>query len=401
MNQPSKSPESVIPLTRADVTALGLKLIWIDGFEAEFHAIWLRDNCRCNACGEPAIGRRTLRLSEMDLGIQVLSAGVMDAAQGDSIEICWSDNHCGLFNAGWLRRHAYDDESRKQRQFKPVLWNREFINDPPILDYDRIMSSDYGLIELLTTLQNSGFTMLRGARAKAGTAEKFARRIGYIQESNFGRVMDLIADRRHRSIANDSDALKPHTDEPYRASPPGIIVFHCVETDVSGAGYSLFLDGFEAAETLRREDLEGFRALTRHNQRFRRFFDDDVDLIAEFPVISTDEFDNVSGVRVNDRVAAPASIDPDQMTVYYRGMQRFLQLVEDENRMIKINLQPGDIAVFDNHRVLHGRTRLTFQGRRWLQWVQVERGDFYSSLRIISDRLNIERSDLPLLRGAY
>ena len=41
----------------------------------------------------------------------------------------------------------------------------------------------------------------------------------------------------------------------------------------------------------------------------------------------------------------------------------------------------------DDHRVLHGRTDLTIDGQRWLQWVQIERGDFHSSLRILADRL--------------
>ncbi len=82
-------------------------------------------------------------------------------------------------------------------------------------------------------------------------------------------------------------------------------------------------------------------------------------------------------------------------------MQQLLEFVEDESRMVKKVLRPGDIAVFDNHRVLHGRTRLQFRGRRWLQWVQIERGDFHSTMRILAGRLGRERDTSPLLRGAY
>ena len=59
------------------------------------------------------------------------------------------------------------------------------------------------------------------------------------------------------------------------------------------------------------------------------------------------------------------------------------------------------IIPFDNHRVLHGRTDLTVDGKRWLQWVQIERGDFHSSLRILADRLGQARDARPLMRGAY
>ena len=66
-----------------------------------------------------------------------------------------------------------------------------------------------------------------------------------------------------------------------------------------------------------------------------------------------------------------------------------------------LTLKPGDIAIFNNHRVLHGRTDLTVDGQRWLQWAQIERGDFHSSLRILADRLGLTRDARPLMRGAY
>ena len=160
-------------------------------------------------------------------------------------------------------------------------------------------------------------------------------------------------------------------------------------------------DGFEIAEILKHEDPEGFMALVNNRQPFRRYFSDDVDLIAQFPIIAIDEFNNITGIRINDRVAAPLSIPPGQVPAYYKGLRRLLELAEDPQRMIQRTLSPGDIVVFDNHRVLHGRTTLTMKGRRWLQWIQVERGDFHSALRITADRLGLERDALPLLRGAY
>jgi hypothetical protein len=69
--------------------------------------------------------------------------------------------------------------------------------------------------------------------------------------------------------------------------------------------------------------------------------------------------------------------------------------------MMHLTLQPGDIAIFDNHRVLHDRTDLTVNGQRWLQRVQIERGDFHSSLRILADRLGLARDTRPMPRGAY
>lgn len=386
-----------VSLQSAEIVDGQVELTWRDGGRNRFHPLWLRDNCRCDECGDPAIGYRRLRLTAIDPAIRPARVDARD----ERIEIAWPDGHHSSYAAGWLRAHACDDAARHARALRPRLWDDDLRRDPPIHDYAEIAADDRGLLMLLEQLRDLGFCFLRGAPPDTGVAETVARRIGYPQESNFGRVQDLVFDPGKRSIAFDVKALKPHTDEPYRASPPGILIFHCIRNDQTGAGASLFMDGFELAERLRADDPQGFAALVSNAQAFRRHYAGEVDLVAEFPVISSDEFGAVCGVRINDRVAAPLSIAPGEIDVYYRGLRRLLELAEDDRLMLRLILQPGDVALFDNHRVLHGRTDLTLDGQRWLQWVQIERGDFHSSLRIVADRLGVARDATALLRGAY
>ncbi len=384
-------------LVSAEFTDGLLRLRWQDQLKSDFHPLWLRDNCRCEDCGDPAVGYRKLRLTELDPGCR---PGALET-DTERLIVSWADGHRSEYAAGWLRQQAYDDAARRRRVFRPRLWDDSLRVDFPLLDYATVAASDTGLLEALHRVRDLGLCLLRNAPAEPGVAETLTRRFGLPQESNFGRVQDLLYDPGKRSIAFDLKALKPHTDEPYRASPPGLLIFHCIHHDQSGAGCSLFMDGFEIAEKLRAEDLRGFTALCEHAQAFRRHYEGDVDLIAEFPILSTDEFGNLCGIRINDRVAAPLSIAPEQIEVYYRGLRRLLELAEDERLMLKLMLQPGDIAIFDNHRILHGRSELAIDGKRWLQWLQIERGDFHSSLRIIADRLGLPRDARPLLRGAY
>jgi gamma-butyrobetaine dioxygenase len=346
-----------------------LEVVWDDGARSTFHDIWLRDNCRCADCGEPEIGRRTLRLTDIPMDISVSDAAI-DADGG--LAIRWSDGHESRFASEWLRAHAYDVEARSRRAFVPPLWADDTRANPPSMAFGEVRDDEAAFLRMLMHVRDSGLCFLRGAPGEPGTVEPLARRIGPLQESNFGRVQDVLVDPSRRSVAQSTIALKPHTDEPYRASPPGVLIFHCVETDVTGAGSSLFMDGFEIAETLRREDPVGFAALTRNKQPFRRH-----------------------------RVAAPLSIAAEDVAAYYRGLRRLLELAEDPDRMIRLTLRPGDVALFDNHRVLHGRTAITTKGRRWLQWLQIERGDFHSALRVTADRLQRTRDAAPLLRGAY
>ncbi len=353
-------------ITDHHCTDNALFITWADKSLSLFHFIWLRDHCRCDVCGQPEVGRRALRLTDIDLGIRPLHV-TLDT--DNTILIEWPDQHVSRFPGTWLKRHAYDMHSRKRRLFKPVLWTGETRSRPPRMSYRETTENPVSFVQLLKTVRDIDLCFVEGAPDQPGIIEPFARQIGCIQESNFGRVQNLVIDSIGKSIANDVHALKPHTDEPYRASPPGLLLFHCIKTDVDGAGCSLFVDGFEAAQRLRTMNPAGFEALSHYRQCFRRHYAQEVDLVAEFPVISVDEFGHVVGVRVNDRVAAPLSIPENQVPVYYHGLQDFLGLTEDPERMMQCPLRPGDIAIFDNHRILHGRTKLSLKGKRWLQWV--------------------------------
>ncbi|MEM7170880.1 MAG: TauD/TfdA family dioxygenase [Pseudomonadota bacterium] len=382
----------------ADQDKDSLIVNWDDGTTSLFHYVWLRDNCLCTDCGNPMIGRKTLRLRDFPLNIRPASL----ANDVDEVRINWDhDGHESTYSAAWLAAHAYEPERRQARQFQPTLWDKTFLKAPPEINYGRIENSDSGLNELLLTVRQFGLCFVKDLPPEVGQMEKLAARIGFIQENNFGLVQDLEIDPGKRSIANSFEALRLHTDEPYRASPPGILLFHCLNTCAEGGGFSTFADGFKMAEVLRGEDPKGFEILTQVRQGFRRFFEGDVDVSADAPVIAVDEFGQVMGVRINDRVASPLSIAPDQVTVFYRAYKRLLELAADPVFEIRRRLQPGDLAIFDNHRILHGRTALSLVGRRRLRWAQIELGDFHSRLRILADQLGQPRDGLKALRGAY
>lgn len=374
-------------------------VIFEDGSNSTFHSIWLRDNCRCEHCGEPVIGRRTSRLTDFPPDIRPTSVA---ANMPQTLTIIWDhEAHESRYDAAWLKQHAYDTaEARQAKRCRPILWDKVFLKEPPIVASDRAATKQ-GLYDVLTTVRDFGICFISGGSAAPGEMEALALRFGHLQESNFGRVLNLRIDPSQRSIANSFQALPLHTDEPYRASPPGILIFHCVKVDPERGGRSEFLDGFKIATILRDEDPEAFNALVQNRQAWRRHFDGDVDISAQFPMITLDEFGDLAGFRLNDRVGSPLSIPPDQVEPYYRGYRRLVELSADPQFIISRRLQPGDIAIFDNHRVLHGRAAFDLHSERHLQWGSVKRGDMYSSLRILADGLGLEREDGIMPSGAY
>ena len=76
-----------------------IDLQWSDKSHSRFHPIWLRDNCRCSECGEPAIGYRSLYLTSLDLNLVPRNL----AHTPDQLRITWEDGHESCYTTSWSR----------------------------------------------------------------------------------------------------------------------------------------------------------------------------------------------------------------------------------------------------------------------------------------------------------
>jgi gamma-butyrobetaine dioxygenase len=193
----------------------------------------------------------------------------------------------------------------------------------------------------------------------------------------------------------------PHTDEPYRYSPPGIMMFHCIDASTDGGGISTFVDGFNVAEALRNTEPRMFDLLTRVKVPYRRHYKGKVDVQAAAPLIVVDSQGNIDGVRFTDRVMAPLNPAFGGMDAFYEAFRVLSDLYYDERRWCRIPLKPGDMVAFDNHRVLHGRTAFSADlKRRFLRLCHVERTEFHSRFRILGRSLGVPDADVHFPAGS-
>ncbi len=72
----------------------------------------------------------------------------------------------------------------------------------------------------------------------------------------------------------------------------------------------------------------------------------------------------------------------------YRALQHLLALVYAPEACVTYRLESGQAAVMDNHRVLHARA--AFNGNRHIRQCHVDRDEFFSRLRVLQRRLDIE-----------
>ena len=82
----------------------------------------------------------------------------------------------------------------------------------------------------------------------------------------------------------------------------------------------------------------------------------------------------------------------------YRALGAWADLLYDPRFQFSYLMAPGDLHVFDNHRVLHGRTAFNVgHGTRHLQQCAVDRDEFHSNFRMLAKRLGAPdwRDELP------
>ena len=362
---------------------------WADGHTSRFHYLWLRDNCPGEQSRAAGTSQRLIDSSEIPADIAPSSVEVRD---DEALVVIWKDDgHRSVFEAQWLRDHCCSKLERQRRRPKPFLWDASIKTAPPAADYAEL-DSDAGRFSWLAMLVDYGFSILRNVPTQTGQVQQVANVIGYVRETNYGRLFDVISIPQPNNLAYTDRGLAVHTDNPYRDPVPGIQLLHCLEAHAAG-GETILVDGFRVAEELRTECPAAFETLSTMPRAFR-FADQHTDLRCETPLIHTDAFGNVTSIRFNNRSASTLSLPEEAIEPYYEAYRHFAALMYDSRFEYRFKLQPGDLVAMDNERVLHGRTGFdSTAGGRHLQGLYVDRDEVGSRLRVLARTLRLSGGD--------
>ncbi|MEM7489023.1 MAG: TauD/TfdA family dioxygenase [Pseudomonadota bacterium] len=354
-------------LTRADGA---LRLAWPDA-PVDYPFIWLRDN------GPDAFHPAT-RERVQDL-LTVPDRPDLRAARidGGRLVLDWADAAETAFDLDWLARHRPGRGAADPADIPFSPWTDGFA--PSRHAAGAILASDDGLRAWLRDTKADGLTVVTGL-AGVGAGVALAERIGFLRRTNFGTTFEVVSKPDPNNSAYTADALPLHTDLPNQEVPPGYQFLHCIENGAEGGG-SLFADGVALAEVLRAEDPDAFALLSAVAIPFR-FHDAAVDIRTRRPVITLDHDDRVVELRWNAHIADVFDMPADTLPAYYRAYRAYMALTRDPRFVLETRLAPGEMVVFDNRRILHGRGAFDpATGRRHLQGCYVDRGEFDSRLR--------------------
>ncbi|WPN63152.1 gamma-butyrobetaine dioxygenase [Pseudomonas sp. P9_35] len=370
----------ISPLTAATPLVDRIQVTWADGRASPFHHPWLRDNCPCPQCVYSVTREQVLEIVDVP---EDIAPGATYLDDEGCLCVDWQDGHRSRFDPGWLRAHAYDDQSRAERLAnKPrrQLWRRDL--QLPVFDYPALMADADALLQWLLAVRDIGLTQVRGVPTEPGSLERVAQRISFIRESNFGVLFNVQSKADADSNAYTAFNLPLHSDLPTRELQPGLQFLHCLVNDADG-GESIFVDGFAIAQALRQEDPEAFDALCRIPVEFRNK-DRRSDYRCLAPIIALDALDQVSEIRMANFLRGPFDTSVEQMPRLYRAYRRFIALTREPQFRLVQRLEPGQLWCFDNRRTLHARNAFDpASGARHFQGCYVDRDELLSRILVL------------------
>jgi len=352
-----------------------LMVDWSDGVRSSYPSIYLRDNSWDSKTPNGQRLFETFQLKHSQLGIASHSVD----EQTEVLKIKWSDDEVSTFSMDWLFENSCSEKHRSQRVQdsvqKVTLWDHQTLSAPNrICKYDEV---EQCRIAIYQELRRYGVCLIDGAPTSEQYDESgdppvisIGNTLGFVRETNYGRHFDVRVEPRQRDaghLAYSTAGLSAHTDNPYRNPTPGVQLLHCIKQAPAAGGnngMSVLIDGFAVATAMRTKHPEEFRLLSTIQRPFTYY-----DLNGGYKfhrdryVIGVDAEGAVESVHYNNRSASSHrwNIAEDQIEPYYAAWNAFGAMLDDPEREYAMDyrLEPGQVVVFDNNRVLHGRRGYT------------------------------------------
>jgi gamma-butyrobetaine dioxygenase len=357
-----------------------LRLVDGTGSEYAIHPLWLRERCRDAASMDLKTQQRLQDPSDYDLDLTITA--ISQPAPG-SYRIRFSDGHEANFDAAdilseaTLTPNSHDCPAAR-------LWDGS-LTDLPRMQW-RAAPADAELMAWLEAFLTFGFVIFEGVPSAPGSVLKVATLFGFTRETNFGPLFDVRSTPEATDLAYTSVPLDPHTDNPYRAPVPGIQLLHCLINQTSG-GLSTLVDGFAVAQELRRQDPAAFEVLSTTPVRFK-YLDAHTELTASAPPIQLDVCGALQAIHFSPRLDFVPLFAPECLDAYFRARRLFDQRLRAAAFEIRFLLKSGDLVMFDNCRLLHGRTGFDpGEGLRHLQGCYIDSDGPRSLYRVLRRRL--------------
>ncbi|POS82414.1 hypothetical protein EPUL_004995, partial [Erysiphe pulchra] len=269
-------------------------------------------------------------------------------------------------------------DSAEMQNFKSMadfyaLWGSEIEYGEPSISYDEIMTSDIGVGKWTDLIRKYGFCYVENCPVYPLETKRLIEKIAFIRKTHYGGFYDFTSDLTMKDTAYTTFALQPHTDTTYFTDPAGIQMLHLLSHENGCGGATLLVDGFKAARTLKLEFPQKYKVLCSKTVPARAVGNEGITIKPSkmFPVLNLRESalgedePELYQIRWNNDDRGTFLLEHNNnnfIDEWYSAARSFQRIINMSTMQYRTQLKPGRPLIFDNWRVLHGRT--AFTGKR-------------------------------------
>ena len=431
----------------------------VPSLSASFPYRWLRDSCQCPSCVHPSTSQKLHRSSDIPhdirpLGVNALSGDVVSNQKvgakpernPNGLRVEWppskstyrtnsgnEQNHISFYTESFLRNHTSSSSLAQFHHDKPLVpWTSSDFSSglaSPI-PYSSLDSPSY-LFKVLDQLVRYGLVFISGMSTQQTSDQScelrvLANRLGLLRNTFYRDVWDVRSVKNSKNIAYTNLDLGFHMDlmyvgqtrspmifslmfpSRYFEEPPRYQILHCLRNRVEG-GSSIFVDGLHAALTLSRSNPAHFAALATNPVHFH-YINDGHHLHHAHntfelrPCVEGEDTTNSvfvgikyhKFVSINYSPPFQAPLPVNTPAAVYDALQDYASILEDPHNRFEYLLREGDVVLFDNRRVLHGRREFVdkseVEGKgeetnRWLKGCYLEEDAVLDKRRVTANKI--------------
>jgi len=360
-------------LKNISLTTEGLNIEFQNGAKDCFPYLWLRDHCKDVENWDERSNQRKLFTALVDPNIQIEETKIIE--DNKTVEVKWPDMSKTVHYSGdFLYKNSLVNTSLVSDK---ILWDKKTINNVELeIKFDEL-AKDEGFKNLLQTIKIYGFSIINNCPTEIKTVEYIANKIGYVRNSIFGDLWSFESNTEMADSAYTQEELRPHTDGTYNHDAPGLQLLLCCEYEAEG-GESIMVDGFKIAQILKENDKISYDTLSEIDIP-GRYYGDGVELIAKRPVFKSRNQELIQ-VSFNNYDRAPFRFEKDLTLKFYEAIKTFDLIANNKDYQWRHILKPGELLIFNNWRILHGRG--SFNGVRKMSGCYINKEDFDSSCKM-------------------
>lgn len=339
-NQIEHTDQICWPKTSSDEGYLQVE--WADGHKSRYPLSWLfniqglhsKSRLDSNVCRD-----ESLPLPEDDFYLQTSDSSLAKKS--------WTVSD---LNSG-LKPVNYEDlvDGLEFNNEAPKFINANRISDMSPRRYEALFCLTQQLVEY-------GLGKIINVPPERDQVLKVTRSLAYDRPTGYGRVFDVVVEPSEEiNLAYSAREFDLHSDLTYRETSPGVQLLHCIRNSVDG-GYSYFSDGFKAAQLLKQQNPILFEVLLRFPATFVvRDPYRDLKFRRQQPVLSLDHSGHLKDVYYSPFMLPPIG-HKDDIKLFYLALDQFTQFLQSPQNKSISKMEPGDLFIFHNRRVLHGRS---------------------------------------------